>query len=77
VQHRRLLLGVKRSCHSILLAQLQAAKAAVDLVQHQAKLEAADAALKQHAAALQEQHGSVEELPEITRVQLAGLMVQR
>jgi hypothetical protein len=46
-------------------------------VQHQAKLEAADAALKQHAAALQEKHGSAEELPEIARVQLAGMMLQR
>ncbi|KAF8067261.1 ATJ10 [Scenedesmus sp. PABB004] len=58
-------------------SQLQAAKAAVDLAQHQAKLEAADAALKQHAAALQEQHGGEQELPELAKVQLAGMMQQR
>jgi hypothetical protein len=40
-------------------------------------MEAADAALKQHAAALQEQHGGAEELPEMARVQLAGMMLQR
>lgn len=58
-------------------SQLQAAKAAVDLMQHQTKLEAADAALKQHAATLQEQHGSAGQLPEVARVQLAGMMLQR
>ncbi|WIA12849.1 hypothetical protein OEZ85_006475 [Tetradesmus obliquus] len=67
---------LKRAGDSI-KSQLQAAKAAVDLMQHQTKLEAADAALKQHAAALQEQHGSAGQLPEVARVQLAGMMLQR
>eukprot|EP00879_Flechtneria_rotunda_P002309 GHRR01002503.1.p1 GENE.GHRR01002503.1~~GHRR01002503.1.p1 ORF type:complete len:412 (+),score=184.97 GHRR01002503.1:106-1341(+) len=58
-------------------SQLQAAKAAVDLVQHQAKMDAADAALKEHAQALQKQHGSEGDLPELAKLQLAGMMLQR
>lgn len=62
---------------SSLRSQIQAAKAAVDLAQHQAKLEAADAALKEHAQALQQQHGSAEDLPELAKMQLAGMLLQR
>lgn len=36
-------------CVHMCSSQLQAAKAAVDLAQHQAKIEAAEAALKDHA----------------------------
>lgn len=58
-------------------SQVQAAKAAMDLVQHQVKLEAADAQLKEHAQALQEKHGSSGDLPELEKLQLASLMQQR
>lgn len=48
------------------------------MAQHQARLEAADAALKEHAAALQQQHGgSAEDLPEPAKAELADLMLQR
>lgn len=49
----------------------------MDLAQHQTKLEAADAALKEHAQALQAQHGSDGDLPELAKLQLAGMMQQR
>eukprot|EP00775_Hariotina_reticulata_P004774 gene4774-5024_t len=58
-------------------SQVQAAKAAMDLVQHQVKLEAADTQLKEHAQALQEKHGSSGDLPELEKLQLASLMQQR
>lgn len=60
-----------------LRSQLQAAKAAIDLAQHQEKIEQADAALKERAQALQEQHGSAENLPELAKLQLAAMMKQR
>jgi hypothetical protein len=56
---------------------VQAAKAAMDLVKHQSKLEAADAQLKEHAQALQEKHGSSGTLLELEKLQLASLMQQR
>lgn len=56
---------------------MQAAKAAMDLVKHQSKLEAADAQLKEHAQALQEKHGSSGALLELEKLQLATLMQQR
>lgn len=71
-------LGKLRRAGDSIKSQLQAAKAAVDLAQHQARLEAADAALKEHAAALQQQHGgSAEDLPEPAKAELADLMLQR
>lgn len=67
---------LRRAGHSI-RSQLQAAKAAVDLAQHQAKIEAAEAALKDHAQALQDKHGSGEDLPELAKQELAAMMLQR
>lgn len=66
-----------QTCFNVFRSQIQAAKAALDLAQHQEKIEQAEAALKERAQALQEQHGSADNLPELAKLQLAAMMQQR
>lgn len=58
-------------------SQLQAAQAAVSLAQHQARVDAADEALRAQAAALKQLEEAGEALPEEARAQLYGLMEAR
>eukprot|EP00878_Enallax_costatus_P008642 GHUV01009036.1.p1 GENE.GHUV01009036.1~~GHUV01009036.1.p1 ORF type:complete len:359 (+),score=119.55 GHUV01009036.1:44-1078(+) len=70
-------LGRMRRAGDSIKSQINAAKAAISLAQHQEKIEQAEAELKQRAQALQEQHGSAENLPELAKLQLAAMMKQR
>lgn len=58
-------------------SQLQAAQAAIQLAQHQARVDAADEALRSQAAALKALEEAGEALPEEARASVYGLMSAR